>query len=1026
MNGSRSLARFITNALSLNILRSITGNLGRFIAIAGIVALGCGFYAGLRSTAPDMNLASDAYYDASRLMDIRIVSTMGLTDDDVQAVEALPDVEYVEAEYETDAVGTVQGEQYVFRIHSFPFEVDDNQASIKAGALNQITLEKGRFPSSPGECVISADSVMSTPVDLGDEISLTEGSQTLDDVLRTTTFRIVGFVHSPYYVGTTSLGSSTLGTGKITQFMYVSADDFVQTIPFTELFVRVKGADRIQSGSVEYTNLVQQTLQAIDTIAPRQERLRYDSLKAEAQEELDKNRKEFKQEKADAMRKIAEARKNLVDAKSKSDEAQAKLRKGQVDYQQGIESLRAERERAQAGFLQAEAELQQKAQALAAAGVPADVIAAQLAGAEAQISAQKAEAQARFAAAQAELDKAAEELSVGKSQLNSGLRKYNEGVEELEEQEASANEQFAQAEKKLNDAQEDINNLEFPEWLVMDRSKNPGVVSFESDATRVDNIAAFFPFIFFLVAALVALTSMTRMVEEDRGLIGTFKALGYSRSRITRKYLVYAAIASLIGALLGIVLLSLILPPVIMKAYAIIYYVPHPLIMPINVPIALLSACLGVGITLFATWAAAISTLRETPATLMRPRAPKEGKRILLERIGPLWRSLSFSWKVTFRNLFRYKKRLIMTVIGIAGCTGLLLTGLGLQNSINDIIDKQYGQTVLYNTVVSMSDSISADDEARAKDLLISESLNNEVMETYDMTIKAVSLDGKDYSATLVVPFDIEAFQRIWVMRTRVEQAPLNLGDEGAIITEKLATSLGVKPGDTIAIAKQDKMGNAASERYEVKLLGVMEHYVANYVFFSQGLYSKTFDSTPHPNSFYAVVGDNLNMRNKLSEELRSIPEVKTVSFNDEVINTYRTMLRSVNMIVIVLVIAAAALAFIVLYNLTNINITERQREIATLKVLGFTGHEVNMYIFRETMILTVLGALCGLIFGVFLEGFVVVSAEVEYVMFGRDIHLSSFVIAIFVTLAFAAFVMFCMRGKLRRINMVESLKSTE
>lgn len=1018
----------MASAFSLNIIRSITGNLGRFVAIAGIVALGCGFYAGLRSTAPNMNQAADAYYDASRLMDIRIVSTMGLTEDDVDAVAKIPGVEAVEGAYETDAVGVVQDEQYVFRIHSFPFNVEDTETQNlreKNEALNQVSLTEGRFPQTAGECVISADVVMSSPVSLGDEIVLSEGLQDLDDVLKVDTFRIVGFVHSPYYVGTTSLGSTNLGTGKVTQFMYVRAEDFSPSLPFTELFIKVKDAEGFMSGSAEYKAFIQKTVSEIDKIASGREQARYDALKADAQEELNQSWREYEQQKADALQKFSDARSELAEGKKKADQAGRQVAQGQNDYASGVFRLQQEQTQAEAGFSQAAADIKQKERELLAAGYPPDLVAAQIAAAQVQLDAKKVEAKAKFAEAQAKLDAAADKLASGKVQYAQGLKKYEEGMRQLEEEELRAEGQFKDAEQKLIDAQKDIDAIEFPEWLVMDRTKNPGVVSFESDATRVDNIAAFFPFIFFLVAALVALTSMTRMIEEDRVLIGTFKALGYSRLRIAGKYLIYAAAASFFGAVIGIIALTFILPPVIMEAYAIIYYVPHALFMPLNPGIVLLSAFLGVGITLFATWAAAMSTLRETPANLMRPRAPKEGKRILLERITPLWRSFSFSWKVTLRNLFRYKKRLVMTVIGIAGCTGLLLTGLGLQNSINDIIDKQYGQTVIYNTVVTLSDTISETDETQAREVLTSESID-QVVETYDLTIKAIAPDGKDYTATLVVPFDIEAFQRIWVMRNRLSGNPITIGDEGVVLTEKLATSIGAQVGDTVTISKQDKMGNASTETYRAQVMGIMEHYVANYLFMSPALYQSTFKVEPKINSFYSTVKEDSALRNSLSEQLRSIAGVKTVLFNDEVINTYRTMLRSVNMIVTVLVIAAAALAIIVLYNLTNINITERQREIATLKVLGFTPHEVNMYIFRETMILTVLGALCGLVFGVFLEGFVVVSAEVEYVMFGRDIHFVSFVVAFFVTLAFSACVMFCMRGKLKRINMVESLKSIE
>ena len=365
------------------------------------------------------------------------------------------------------------------------------------------------------------------------------------------------------------------------------------------------------------------------------------------------------------------------------------------------------------------ADLEQKIADIAAAATA-------LEEAKTQLAQERASADAQIAAAQAQLDQAKTSVEEGKKQLEegkaeyeqakadleAGRAEYEQGVADYDAAAAEANEELDKAEQELADAQKEIDDIEPPDWLVMDRTKNFGVVSFASDADRIDAIASFFPFIFFLVAALVALTTMTRMVEEERMLIGTFKALGYSRARITSKYLIYAALAAGLGSVIGIAVLSQVLPWVIMEAYSIVYYVPRAA-MPIDWPIALAAAGLGIGITLLATWAAAAATLRETPAALMQPPAPKAGKRILLERVGPLWRRLSFSWKVTFRNIFRYKRRLVMTCVGIAGCTALLLTGLGLQNSINDIIDVQYGELVDYNVVISEKDD-AADDEREA------------------------------------------------------------------------------------------------------------------------------------------------------------------------------------------------------------------------------------------------------------------------------------------------------------------------
>lgn len=568
------------------------------------------------------------------------------------------------------------------------------------------------------------------------------------------------------------------------------------------------------------------------------------------------------------------------------------------------------------------------------------------------------------------------------------------------------------------------------EVYVLDLTKNIGAESFKSDAGRIDQIAQVFPFLFFLVAALVSLTTMTRMVEEERVLIGTFKALGYSKARITSKYLIYAIVASGVGAIIGIVALSKFLPWFIMGAYAIIYAVPcRP--CPIDPAMTAAAAGLGVGITVIATWFAAASTLRERPAFLMLPRAPKAGKRILLERIRPVWRRLSFSWKVTSRNLFRYKRRFIMAIVGIAGCTALLLTGLGLQNAINDIIDKQYGELYHYNTIVRMA-SDSTDDEKSQVEQRVEEDASGEYawLATANKQAQSISDDeGADVSqhrVDIVVPEHPDTFSDFNTMRMREGHEELALSDDGVLVSEKLAMELSLEVGSTFSIFDEDAVGDVTGDGREVTVAGIMENYVGHYVYFTPTLYEQVMGEEPVFTTLYANEVEDEGAREVLSDELLATDGVKTVTYNDETIDSYRTMLKSVDSVVVVLVIAAALLAFVVLYNLTNINITERVREIATLKVLGFTPREVDAYIYRETLLLAVIGALVGLLLGIVMEGFVVVTAEVDQVMFGRDIHAASFIIAFLLTMVFSVIVTLAMRPKLRRIDMVESLKSNE
>ncbi len=1128
------------SAFAKEVTRSITGSLGRFLALFAIVALGCGFYAGLRMTCPDMKLAVDRYLDGTNFMDVRVVSTMGLSDADLDALRQVDGVEDVMGARETDVLGRLGDGQYTVRVHELPAAAATSSCSDgvtvtsdDADYQNRLILSEGRWPTAPNECVVSSDRVLNSPVQIGDSVEVIGGSDTLDDTLVERSFTVVGIVHAPYYISSGSMGTSSIGSGMVEEFIYVPSDAFDADLPYTEAFLTVAGAADLPCTGDAYEQLVNEVEERLRSLAPEREQARHDELTVDAQAQVDDAQRELEDNRAQADAELADGQAQLDDAAAQLAEseqelatseeqyasgareladqraqatsqladAQAQLEAGEASYADGAAQLKAAADQVDAreaewqqarGALAAQAsddqiaaareavpQLEQavsgvqqqladptlpaearvalekqlaglqaqlaQAQQLVAAADQVEAGRAQLDEARAQIDAQtqqlavsraqldagwaqladqRAQATVQLDAAQAQLDDSRAQLDDGWAQLAQGRADYEAGAATLEDNRRSASDQLADVQAQIDDAQAQIDQVAEPSWLVMGREKNIGYLSFTSDADRVDRIASLFPFIFFLVAALVALTTMTRMVEEERGLIGMHKALGYSNARIASKYCLYALAASGAGAAIGIAVLAKVLPAIIMKAYAIIYYVPGA-IYPYDVPLTALAAGLGIGITLVATAAAAYATLRERPCDLMRPRAPKPGKRILLERVTPLWRRLSFSWKVTFRNLFRYKRRFFMTVVGIAGCTALLLTGWGLHDSINDIIDVQYGQLVHYDAVVSLDDDLSADDEQAVDDALASDAVGD-TTRAYVTTMLAERPDGGNARASVVVPQDGDGFGRLWTMRTRVGREPIALGDDAVVIDEKLANTLGVGVGDAIELAEQDQLGDATETTYRFIVTGIMENYIYDYVFVGRDAYRAATGEDPQPSAVYASVTENAQARDMFTERLQDIAGVRTVAYNDEVIDSYRTMLRSVDMIVVVLVVSAAALAYIVLYNLTNINIEERLREIATLKVLGFTRRETTAYVYREIILLALIGAAVGLVLGVYLEGFVVVSAEVDQVMFGRSIHAASFVISFVLTMAFCLLALFGMRGKLARIDMVESLKSNE
>ena len=1160
--------------------RTIKGSFGRFVSILLIAALGAGFYAGLRMTCPDMKLAEDMYSDGTDTFDLRVISTFGLSDANVDELRSVDGVSGVMPAKELDAISFIGDDQYTIRIHSLDVaaaessDVSDgvNAVSDDPNYINRPILVDGSWPSGSGECVLSADAVLDSDVRIGDTVRLSEGTQELGSALKTDTFVVTGFVRTAYYTSSIDYGSTSLGSGSIDTYMYIGMDDFDESAPWTEAFVTVSGADAFEAGSDAYKQRVAEVADRIEERSGIIASARYDEVKAEAQSQLDEQRSDYEAAKRDAEAELSSASAQL-DESSRSIDVSAQelsaasgkldsalsliqenariLSSGESEYAAGVEELEAQRAEADEKVCAAQAQIDEsrvqledalalkaalaeqeesieeeiaaidrrvpdidkslfearekldaaqvalddyeasgdideavRAQLIEARDEARDIVsrlsslkdarsalvsqravvldgiakidketagvAEALDAAQSQLDSMRAESEERFVVAQSTLDSSRSALDEGWGDLGaarelyrSGLSVYLNGVdslergraaflqgsEEFEQKQTEVLDGFAEAEKQLEEAQAQIDAIETPDVHVLDRSKNVGMESFASDAERVDRIAQVFPMIFFLVAALVSLTTTTRMVEEERTLIGTYKALGYSRGRIAMKYVLYALIASGIGSVIGIVLMSKVLPSAIMWAYSICYAVPvRP--VPVHMDIALLSAGLCVGVALLVTWCAVAATLREKPAALMLPRAPKAGKRILLERIKPLWSHLSFSWKVTARNLFRYKSRFIMTVIGVAGCTGLLLTGLGLHDAINDIIDKQFGEVYEYDTVVRMSDDATDAEYAQAEGVLGDDALLSgyTALQSSNMIIATID-DSIEKYINVLVPEDPATFESGYIdIHNRITKKPIDLAGSGdtIILSEKAATELGADVGDTICMFEQDDIGNAAGEPKPVVVGGIMESYVGYCAIMTPGAYESAFGETPVFTTMYAKSYHDAGQREQIAESLRSVDGVKTVGFNDETIETYRTMLGSIDAIVVVLVVCAMALDFVVLYNLMNINIMERKREIATLKVLGFTKNEVNAYIFREAILLTLIGALVGLVLGVFMEGFVVVTAEVDQVMFGRDIHALSFLIAFLLTMAFSVFVAFAMRRKLSCIDMVESLKSVD
>lgn len=614
------------------------------------------------------------------------------------------------------------------------------------------------------------------------------------------------------------------------------------------------------------------------------------------------------------------------------------------------------------------------------------------------------------------LDKSLEEAG---QKLDKARKELSDGRKAYEENKTDALKKIEDAEKKIKDSEKLL--LKIPSgWFVYNRDGNPGYAGYGDDARRIGAVAKVFPLFFFLVAALVCLTTMTRMVEEERVDIGTFKALGYSTLTISSKYLVYALLSSLIGALVGLSVGFWLFPNAIMNAYGILYNI-HVQLTPYHMDYAFISILLAVITTMSAALLATLQELRSTPAVLIQPKAPKPGKRILLERITVLWNRLSFSHKITARNILRYKRRFFMTVIGISGCTALLVTGFGLKNSINDIMDKQFDEIFTYDGQVMLDTDKEASQRDLGKILGENKSVKSYIQVFSESGDALAGNSGRSYSVSLMVPENKEHFMDFVNLRDRKSKNKIELTSDSAVITEKLSDLLNVKVGSTF------KYRDADNVTYEVRVGAISENYMAHYVFISPEYYDKLAFETPRYNSgIFNLKNPGEIDKNKFSEELMNYEGVLGSMLTEGIADNVKKTMQSLDYVVMILILSAGALAFVVLYNLTNINITERLREIATIKVLGFRDKEVSAYVYRENIILTVVGTMLGLILGILLHKYVIDTMEIDTMMFGQNVHIISYIFSIALTMVFSILVNLSMYNRLRNVDMVESLKSIE
>lgn len=893
-------------------IREIKGSLGRFFAIMAIVAIGVAFFAGITASSNDMKHSSDSYYDEYNMNDIRILSSIGLTADDMDAISKVDGVKAVYGANTQDVLVNYDGKENVAHVSSVPVGKSSDDDSY----INQLRIKEGRLPENDKECVVKYEDTRKS-MQIGDVITFKSGTEDdISDTFKDSEYTVVGIVYSPCYVSY-DLGSSGIGNGHISYCIYVP-DDELKNDYYTEGYVIIDGAKELDTYSDEYKTMMDKYTDDIKGISKDRLDIRKQNIKDEYAKAKEEKREEI----------LGTIRQNVVDSITKQYET----------YYPGMD---------------------------VSAMIEPYVTPAY----------EKAVLQFDFESVYAEYDKMMEETLADSDDW---------------------------------------------EWYVLTRESSYSFRDYESSANRMKAIATVFPLFFIIVAGLVCLTTMTRMVEEQRGLIGTYKALGYGKGTIALKYVSYALAASLVGGIIGCIIGLRLFPYIIYDSWNIIYQLPsityasHALLSVV----AVLSLVL---VTLIATLYSCYYELSEEPSVLMRPKAPKSGKKILLEHTF-IWKHMSFTRKVTMRNIFLYKKRFFMTVIGIAGCGALITAGFGIKDSVQSIIDNQYGQIIHYDDILVFNNNADTESIKNVADNIAKDEYYKDSLMDYAYTSDVkVSGQSDDYSTEITVVSNEQDYKDFVTFRSRKDKSELELTDSGVIITEKLAKDLSVKAGDTILIQDDN------NKQVSVNVTGVMEMYINNYIFMTSDYFNQVFGYTPDNNRILGkLTDDDETVQAAIGDRYLTDSSVKSLTFVKANISRFENMIQSLDLVTWVLIISAGMLAFVVLYNLTNVNISERIREIATIKVLGFYDTEVGEYVYRENIILTLIGGVFGLLLGVALHSYIMTTIELDGVMFGTKINISSFLISYGITILFSLLINLIMYPSLKKIPMVESLKSVE
>ena len=1082
-----------------NIQRDLKSNLNRFLSLFGIVALGVMILTGLMSFAPSMRAAGQKYYTEQNVFDLRVLSTLGLSEEDISAIASTEGVSTIQPVKYLDAVGrwSTSTDGAVLRVQQLPADPADESEDN----MNRLTLLEGRMPEAADECVVQVLG-HGDAIPLGTTLTLPDDTENIAH----TEYTVVGRVQDPQYFSS-SQETTTAGDGVLDAFVFVPEGELTADY-YTVCYLKVADAAQYDNYSEEYQDAVDAVADRLTDISEGRCSIRRAQLIDDANARLDDAKQTYNEQKAEAERQFAEAEQKLDDAQKQLDDAKAQLDAGEAELtaqkaalpdtmQNGADALVTSEEQvlefedqlqqiellvnlkqvadplltyaetalnnAQHALDEAEPEDEEYTElrdALAKAQAAYDNINGQLNGYQAQLDAGKqqmytqglisspslsnadlvTEAKAALRRMKVQLLQGQLQLTTGtasaytqfdaaRTKLDEGWEEYNSGKEQLEAsrteyetQKADAEQKLADGQQQITDAEEQIADIQSGEWYVLDRGSSMSLVTFEQYADRMDAIARVFPVFFFLVAALVASTTMTRMVDENRLQLGTLKALGYSGASIAGKYLFYGIAASVLGSIVGMAVGFIVFPSIIWYAYRTVMFTLPTFHLRFYPGMAAASVALSAAVIGLATLQACRACLKEKTAALLLPRAPAAGKRIFLEYLTPLWKRMSFSQKTTARNLFRYKKRFFMTVLGVAGCTALLLIGFGIQDSLLPMLNKQTTELTHCDLTITLSDEKALTTENGLGDLLASDTGISSWGRYYSKSVTLYNANGDKDTVSIVAAEDEQQMTQYFTFRTRKGHKEVPFDDSSVILTEKTAERLGLSIGDTFEVETAD------GSRKSLTLTGITENYVFTRLYLSQSqLKALNGGTLPEWNTVYGLTDCPTDTaRDTLRTSILACNYVSSVSFIEDTTQMFDGLIGCLNYVVILVIVCAAALAAVVLYNLISVNLGERKKELATIKVLGFYDKEIYRYIFREIDLLSFLGSLVGLLLGVPLHQFIIRTVEMDQMMFIRSIAPRSFVFSVALTMLFNFVVCRLMRRHVRSISMVESMKAPE